>query len=1693
MKRIKSVLIALCALLLIPIVPEIAFAGETNTAYAAANINDSLSANIYSPTDLRMAPASNTDTTVVLAWEKPLFYSNITKYNIYDSDGTRVGSTDKTYYKFLGLTPERTYTYTVRAQDTSGNESLDSNTVQITTKKTGIRFNVKDYGASGDGNTLDTVAIQTAIDAVTPGDTLYFPPGKYVTGGLFLHSNMTVFVDAGAQVMPSSHKADFLPFVTARHSIEEPEAYQSLFNAGVMDHDKYDDYSVTDITFLGPGTIGDEESGLKLREEYDNDKVEVGTTYGGGHLLSFNNAHNVYIDGLKIRNGMMWTVVPVYSKDITAYNLDINTTQHNGDGFNPNSSESVYILNSTFQTGDDGSAIKSGINQEGRDIGRPSRFIYYRGDTFSGGHGGVVIGSEMSGGISDIYVEDCNLIPLDVKSNTVAPGFKIKTSTSRGGYIRNIQVRDSLINKIDLNSNYDKLPVPDIYPPDMSNFRFTNLRNNDISGTDNIISLTGAASTSTADNALKNLQFINCAFAKAQLAYTENIFFTNSSLPKGISATNSANIVQDGVVVTDKAFPVHEDFTEYKTGDTPGGYWSASSYAPGLITIAADGDLNPNSIFLNDQDSGYVSASRGFGSQTGTLSAEVHMKFPAPPNLTNGVPNGTYANKPTSNNRVFQLLGSNGKVAVWLNTENSGALSYVINGKTSPIIIPAIPLDKWFTVKTVVDFPNKLVDVYYNGTKVLSKQPFYDSTLAMADISTFKSIGPNNNTTVASQVYLDNLYISASEEATSGYGIQLTHSGSTNSISDKGGRLTFSATKTTGETSQVTWAVYNSDLTPTDVATIDDNGVLTANSNGKVIVAATMNDGTAIIGLMPITITGQETVVGYKSLQVTTALGTKPNLPNQMPILREDGAVSYAPVIWDLVPASEYQQIGAFTLQGTVTGYSARAEIQVEVVSAGMTGYRPVIATTAKGIAPSLPDHVTAIFNDQMTKSLPVSWEPISPDLYADTNIDGFKVMGTVQGSDLPVTAHVYVLSDIAPDAKVIVVAADGSGDYKSIQAAVDAVPDQNRNRIIIFVKNGLYYEKVLIPDTKPYISLMGESKDGTILTYDDNPKKTAPDGTSLGLGTYTDYTLMIKGHDFYAKDLTVINSSGSGAGQSVAVDVYADKAFFENCNIIGYQDTLLTRNLTDNADPNNYANNAIIQSYRSYFKDCFISGSVDFIFGPGIAVFDNSEIHSRLAGHVTAASTPEGQEYGYVFLNSKVTGEALLSSISAVDLGRPWRPYAKTVYLNSYMGDHIAPSGWNNFGNSKNEATAYYGEYQSFGPGANPQARMNWTHQLTDTEAEAYTLHSIFSATSAINGREDWDPTQLASDNPIESLLPVHVETPVGVAPILPTVVGAVYADETVKQVPVVWEAINPELYAVEGRFTVTGAVYGTELKAEAKVTVRSGSFLTGPGSVEKGQSFEVVYGMSRVTSDVYGLDLTLNYDPEQIQFLAAESLLDGIRVIDSFDNEGQTRILMASTTPGVGMSGDLPRILQLHFTAKDVTEATVASLEATRIIMSDGEGNESSVEGTAYQVNITVTDTGSGDVIRTALQSILHEAASTLASASMGTLWGQYSQSAIAIFKDAIANATVVLNDSDATQEEVNLAAQDLSTALQKLATVMNLEAGMDDLLLLSSKYGITSSDNGWSEVSRYDLNKDQQIDIVDLAGMARKITSN
>ncbi|MGF1923848.1 MAG: pectinesterase family protein [Bacteroidia bacterium] len=293
-----------------------------------------------------------------------------------------------------------------------------------------------------------------------------------------------------------------------------------------------------------------------------------------------------------------------------------------------------------------------------------------------------------------------------------------------------------------------------------------------------------------------------------------------------------------------------------------------------------------------------------------------------------------------------------------------------------------------------------------------------------------------------------------------------------------------------------------------------------------------------------------------------------------------------------------------------------------------------------------------------------------------------------------------------------ITVAADGSGNYRSVQEAINAVPDYRKVTTNIFIKNGVYKEKLNISTSKQFIRLVGESVEKTVLTYDDwAQKKNAfgeEKGTSGSASTY------IYGNSFTAENITFQNTAGP-VGQAVALLVAGDKAKFINCRMLGFQDTLYTYG---------YAS-------RQYYYRCYIEGTVDFIFGSSTAVFEDCDIFCKKSGYVTASSSPDTSKYGYVFMNSRIVGDALDQTFY---LGRPWRPFAKTVFLNCDMGKMIKAEGWNNWGKEANEKTAFYAEYGSTGPGANAKARVAWSHQLNQAEIKEYTMEKIF------NG---WDPRE--------------------------------------------------------------------------------------------------------------------------------------------------------------------------------------------------------------------------------------------------------------------------------------------------------------------------------------------------------------
>ena len=290
-----------------------------------------------------------------------------------------------------------------------------------------------------------------------------------------------------------------------------------------------------------------------------------------------------------------------------------------------------------------------------------------------------------------------------------------------------------------------------------------------------------------------------------------------------------------------------------------------------------------------------------------------------------------------------------------------------------------------------------------------------------------------------------------------------------------------------------------------------------------------------------------------------------------------------------------------------------------------------------------------------------------------------------------------------------LTVAPDGSGEYRTVQEAVMAVRDFMQVTATIFIKNGTYHEKLLVPLQKTNITLLGESREGVVITHGDYS------GDAEKHSTYTSWTVRVEGNNFTAENITFENSAGR-VGQAVALHVEGDRAIFRNCRMSGNQDTLFLA----------------VENSRQYYQNCYIEGTTDFIFGSSTAVFEGCTIFSKTNSYITAASTWPRQKSGLVFLGCKLTAAP---EAKKVYLGRPWRPHARTIFLNTDMGAHIAPAGWENWGKVSNEATAYYAGFGNTGPGAATKERVKWSHQLTTKEAQQYTLKAIFA------GSIGWEP----------------------------------------------------------------------------------------------------------------------------------------------------------------------------------------------------------------------------------------------------------------------------------------------------------------------------------------------------------------
>jgi pectinesterase len=414
-------------------------------------------------------------------------------------------------------------------------------------------------------------------------------------------------------------------------------------------------------------------------------------------------------------------------------------------------------------------------------------------------------------------------------------------------------------------------------------------------------------------------------------------------------------------------------------------------------------------------------------------------------------------------------------------------------------------------------------------------------------------------------------------------------------------------------------------------------------------------------------------------------------------------------------------QISIATVGDTIKALLGKATLQVEVYAdAGLSRIRYYEHRQAGDSA--------------LLKSVPVPRDSVHfADRYELTVVAATTGFSVVAENSEGALARLYKPARLHHPFQ-IVVAKDGTGTHTTIKAAFAAIPDNSPNPTVVFIRKGTYREWLLLGQAKKNVILVGEDRDSSIITYDaaaPNPYPSdgsAPKGESGGtIGTMGSATLHVEAENFYAENITIQNTAGVEAGQAVALRNNRDKQVYVNCRILGGQDTYYTHNA----------------AMRVYHKNCYIRGTVDFIFGGAVAYFDRCTIYTverSNGGYVTAAGDVTGK-YGYVFSQCTITGNARASSYT---LGRPWGSRVRTVFVSCNMGSMIKSAGWTEWSNSGKDIL--YAEYSSDGAGGSATGRVSWSTQLTDSEVADYSLENVMklvpmAAPQTVDG---WHPDLL-------------------------------------------------------------------------------------------------------------------------------------------------------------------------------------------------------------------------------------------------------------------------------------------------------------------------------------------------------------
>jgi polygalacturonase len=476
---------------------------------------------------LFLAPQTVHSDEVTLLWEKPEDARAGARYEVL-RDGEPAGETTKTHFTATGLAAKHDYVFTIRARSATAGDARESNALPVHTHDPETVVSVLDHGAIGDGHTLNTQAIQAAIDACPVGGVVRIPAGVFLSGALFLKSDMTLEIAKGGVLKGSAAIADYEPFILNRFEGWEMKTCASLLNAGTLD--RHGPANVRNLSIRGAGTLSGGGAALSnaVRSAFPGREG----LRSRGRLILLMNAENVEVAGLTLEESPCWTLHYIYSENVSIHGLTIRSDVLNGDGIDPDSSRNSCIFNCSFDTGDDCIAIKSGKNPEGNEVNRPTENVRIVDCRFVRGHG-ISIGSEISGGVRDVLVEDCT-------AGELLHGLQIKATKDRGNVVENVTVRDCDLRKISiltaLNYNNDGAPAPE--QPYFRNFHFSDI-------------------DMTAADAASAVILVNGFEAEGHR--TRNVIFKNIRLPAGAKVTidHCEDLVFSDVITTENKKPAY--------------------------------------------------------------------------------------------------------------------------------------------------------------------------------------------------------------------------------------------------------------------------------------------------------------------------------------------------------------------------------------------------------------------------------------------------------------------------------------------------------------------------------------------------------------------------------------------------------------------------------------------------------------------------------------------------------------------------------------------------------------------------------------------------------------------------------------------------------------------------------------------------------------------------------------------------------------------------------------------------------------------------------------------------------------------------------------------------------------------------------------------------------------------------------